>query len=115
VISRGSVQTNLWKLLFSYFAEYRTGFPFSSVNSQYRLAGAPNGMRYPDYFSANLAAEKRFRFRGHEWAFRLSAINLTGHRNYNSVINNVDSPEYLTFAGGQRRAFTARIRLVGRK
>jgi hypothetical protein len=31
------------------------------------------------------------------------------------VINNVDSPEYLTFAGGQRRAFTARIRLVGRK
>jgi hypothetical protein len=115
VISRGAVQTDLWSLLFSYFAEYRTGFPFSSVDSQYRLAGVPNGMRYPDYFSVNAAAEKRFRFRGHEWAFRLSAINLTGHRNYNSVINNVDSPEYRTFAGGQGRAFTARIRLVGRK
>ena len=115
VISRGAVQTNLWKVLFSYFGEYRTGFPYSSLDSQYRLAGDPNRSRYPAYFSANVAAEKRFRFRGHEWAFRLSVINLTGHNNYNSVINNVDSPEYGTFAGGQRRAFTARIRLVGRK
>ena len=115
VISRGAQQTHFWNLLFSYFAEYRTGFPFSAVDSQYRLAGTPNSFRYPDYFSVNAAAEKRFRFRGHEWAFRLSAINLTGHRNYNSVINNVEAPDFLTFAGGQRRAFTARIRLVGRK
>jgi hypothetical protein len=115
VVSRGAVQTGFWQVLFSYFAEYRTGFPFSSVDSQYRLAGTPNGLRYPAYFSANVAAEKRFRFRGNEWAFRLSVINLTGHDNYNAVINNVDSPEYLTFAGGQHRALTARIRLVGRK
>ena len=115
VISRGSVQTNLWNLLFSYFAEYHTGFPFSAVDSQYRLAGDANSFRYPAFFSVNAAAEKRFRFRGHEWAFRLSAINLTGHRNYNSVINNVDAQDFLTFAGGQHRAYTARIRLVGRK
>jgi len=115
LISRGSAQTNLWNLLFSYFFDYHTGFPFSAVNSQYRLQGVPNGYRYPVYLSVNAAAEKRFRFRGNEWAFRLSAINLTGHHNYNSVINNVDAPDFLTFAGGQRRAFTARIRLVGRK
>ena len=115
VISRGSAQTGLWNLLFSYFLEYHTGFPFSAVDSQYRLQGVPNGYRYPAYFSVNAAAEKRFRFRGNEWAFRLSAINLTGHHNYNAVINNVDAPDFLNFAGGQRRAFTARIRLVGRK
>jgi hypothetical protein len=115
VISRGSAQTGIWKLLFSYFFEYHTGFPFSAVNSQYRLQGIPNGYRYPAFLSLNAAAEKRFRFRGNEWAFRLSAINLTGHSNYNAVINNVDAEDFLKFAGGQRRAFTARIRLVGRK
>jgi hypothetical protein len=115
VISRGSAQTGIWKLLFSYFFEYHTGFPFSAVNSQYRLQGIPNGYRYPAFLSLNAAAEKRFRFRGNEWAFRLAAINLTGHRNYGAVINNIDAEDFLAFAGGQRRAFTARIRLVGRK
>src|SRR5207302_7929612 len=45
LISRGALQTNLWKLLFSYFAEYHTGFPFSAVNSQYQLVATPNGFR----------------------------------------------------------------------
>jgi outer membrane receptor protein involved in Fe transport len=50
-----------------------------------------------------------------EWALRLSVINATAHKNFSSVINNVDAPTFLTFAGGQHRAFTARLRLVGRK
>jgi hypothetical protein len=40
---------------------------------------------------------------------------LTGHGNPTAVVNNIDAPNFLTFAGGQRRAFTARLRLVGRK
>ncbi len=115
VISRGSAPTRLWNLLFSYFAEYHTGFPFSAVDSEYRLQGIPNGYRFPAYMSLNAAAEKRFQYRGHEWALRLSVINLTGHHNYNSVINNTDAPDFLTFAGGQGRAFTARLRLAGGK
>jgi hypothetical protein len=115
LISRGAMQTKIWKLLFSYFAEYHTGFPFSAVNSQYQLEAIPNGFRYPSYFALNIGAEKRFPFRGYQWAVRLSVINATGHHNYNSVINNVDAPNFLTFSGGQHRAFTARLRLVGRK
>jgi hypothetical protein len=115
VISRGAMETGIWKLLFSYFAEYHTGFPFSTLNSQYELAGVPNGFRYPSYFSLNIGAEKRFPFRGYQWALRLSAINATGHKNYNSAINNVDAPNFLMFSGGQHRAFTTRIRLVGRR
>jgi hypothetical protein len=114
-ISHGSVQTRLWNLLFSHFFEYHTGFPFSAVDSQYRLQGIANGYRYPAYLSVNVAAEKRVGFRGNEWALRMSVINLTGHHNYNAVINNVDAPDFLKFAGGQGRAFVARIRLVGRK
>ena len=114
VVSHGALQTNLWNLLFSYFAEYHTGFPFSAVNSQYQLVDVPNGFRYPTYFSLNIGVEKRFPFHGYQWAVRLSAINATGHHNYNSVINNVDAPNFLTFSGGQARAFTARLRFVGR-
>ena len=113
VISRGAVQTNIWKLLFSYFAEYHTGFPFTAVNSQFQLA--PNAFRFPSYFSLNIGTEKRFPFHRYQWAVRLSVINATNHNNYNTVINNVDAPTFHTFSGGQSRAFTARLRLVGRR
>jgi hypothetical protein len=103
------------KLLFSYFSEYHTGFPFSAVNSQYQLVAIPNGFHYPAYFNLSIGAEKRFPFRGYQWAVRLSVINATGHHNYNSVINNVDAPNFLAFAGGQGRAFTGRLRFVGRR
>ena len=108
-------QTNIWNILFSYFAEYHTGFPFSAVNSQYQLADTANAFRYPSYLSLNIGAEKRFPIFGYAWAVRLSVINATGHNNYNSVIDNVDAANFLTFGGGQHRAFTARLRLVGRK
>jgi hypothetical protein len=65
--------------------------------------------------SLNLALEKRFRLHNHEWGARLAFINVTAHHNPESVINNIDAPNFLTFAGGQHRAITARLRLVGRK
>ena len=102
----------IWGLLLSGVLEFRTGFPFDVVNLQQQLAAAPGSLRYPDYFSLNLGLEKRFHFKGHEWAARISAINLTGHENPNSVVNNTDATNYLAFAGGQTRAFTARLRLV---
>jgi hypothetical protein len=105
----------LWHLLFSYFFEYRTGFPFSVVDQRRQLVGPPNRLRFHDYASLNLALEKRFAFRGHVWAARLAVVNVTGHENPNSVVNHLDAPDFLRFAGGQGRAFTARLRLVGRK
>jgi hypothetical protein len=115
VISRGSLQTRIWNLLFSYFSEYHSGFPFSAVNSQYQVVGVPDGFRYPAYFNLSIGAEKPFPFHGYQWAVRLSAINLTGHHNPNAVLNNVGAPHFPTFSGGQSRAFTARLRFVGRR
>jgi len=111
----GWTPTPIWHLFFSYFFEYRRGFPFSAINQQQQLVGAPNRLRFPNYVSLNLALEKRFRLRNHEWAARLAFINVTAHHNPESVINNMDAPNFLTFAGGQHRAITARLRLVGRK
>jgi hypothetical protein len=112
VVTTGWTPIPLWGLLLSGFFEYRNGFPFSVVNEQEQLVGAPNRLRFPDYVNLILGVEKRFRFRGHEWAVRVSGVNLTGHNNPDSVVNNVDAPNYLTFAGGQERTFTARLRLV---
>jgi hypothetical protein len=112
VVSSGWTPTPLWGLLLSGFFEYRTGFPFSVLNEQQQLVGAPNRMRFPNYFNLNIALEKRFRFQGHEWAVRVTAVNLTAHNNPNLVVNNIDGPNFLTYAGGQGRAFTLRLRLV---
>ncbi len=105
----------LWHLSLTYFFEYRTGFPFSVVNQQQQLVGPPDRLRFPDYMSLNLGIEKRFRLGSCEWAARLAFVNLTGRNNPAAVINNADAPNFLTFAGGQRRALSARLRFVGRK
>jgi hypothetical protein len=113
VVSTGWTPLPVWGLLLSGFVEYRTGFPFSVINEQQQLVGAPNSVRFPNYFSLNLGLEKRFPFKGHEWAVRVSGVNITRHSNPDSVVNNIDAgPSFLTYAGGQSRAFTFRLRLV---
>jgi hypothetical protein len=112
MVSSGWTPIPIWGLFLSGYLEYRSGFPFSVVNEQQQLVGAPNRLRFPAYLSLNLGLEKRFQFRGHEWAVRLSEINITGHQNPDSVVNNSAAPNFLTFAGGQRRALTVRLRLV---
>jgi len=75
----------------------------------------PNSRRFPDYFSLNVHVERRFRLHGYEFAFRVGSNNITGRRNPVVVNNNIDSHEFLTFSSFQKRAFTGRIRFLGRK
>jgi hypothetical protein len=114
-LSWGSVPTPVWGILFSYFLEYRTGYPFSAVNQQQFLIGTPNGLRFPSYTNLNVGFEKKFHFRGYIFAARLAVVNILSGHNANTVVNNVDAPNYLTFYGGQGRAVTGRLRFVGRK
>jgi TonB dependent receptor len=98
-----------------YSAEARTGFPYNVVNDQFQLVGAPGSRRYPDYFSLNLHLEKRFHALGFFWALRGGYDNITGRKNPVAVNNNIESPQFGTFSGFDGRAFTARIRFLGRK
>jgi hypothetical protein len=95
--------------------EYRTGYPYSNINQQQFLVGAANAQRFPDYANLTIGLEKKFTFRDRVFAARLSVINVLGRQNPDVVINNVDAPNFGAFAGGQGRAFTARLRFVGRK
>jgi len=110
------------RLDFGYSAEYRTGFPFYIVNNQQQFVTpsdvptvAPYFLRFPQYFSLNTHVEKRFHAVGFYWALRGGFDNITGRRNYWFVNNDRDAPQFLMYSGYSGRAFTARIRLLGRK
>jgi hypothetical protein len=94
--------------------EYRTGFPFSVVNEAGGIVGTPNSYRYPQFFELNLSLERRFEFHRQRWAARAGFVNITNHRNYNTVNNDINSPEFMTFSGGQSRAFNFRFRWLGK-
>ena len=111
----GWAPTHIWKIQFSYFFEYRTGYPYSIVNLRQQLVGPPNSSRFPDYKNLNLALEKKFALRGYLWAARIEAVNAFDWQNPNVVVNNADAPNFGQLSGGQHRAFTARVRFAGRK
>ncbi len=111
------------RLDFAYSTEYRTGFPFYLVNDQGQLASLPapaaqtipTFLRFPQYFSLNTHIEKRFHAFGAYWALRGGFDNITDRRNYYFVNNDVQSSEFLAYSGYEGRAFTSRIRFLGRK
>ncbi|MFB3827735.1 MAG: carboxypeptidase regulatory-like domain-containing protein [Bryobacteraceae bacterium] len=99
----------------AYLAEYRTGFPFSTVSEEGFMVGPPNSRRMPSYFNINLHFERKFRALHYLWAWRFGFNNLTNNGNPNVVNNNADSPYFLTYGRGQQRAFSVRLRLLGKK
>jgi hypothetical protein len=72
-------------------------------------------MRFPAFFELNLHLERRFFFRKHRWALRAGFNNITGRRNPNVVNNNLSSPNFLRYYGGQSRALNFRLRWLGRQ
>jgi hypothetical protein len=100
---------------FQLLSEFHTGFPFSATTENGYLAGAPNGWRFPDYFSVNLAIERQFHFHGYLWALRGGMVNVLDRANPNVVNSDADSPQFLLFGRGQPRAVSFRLRFLGRK
>ena len=98
-----------------YTVDWHTGYAFSLVNQDQELAGVPDSSRFPDYVQLNLHIEKQFRFLRYEWAIRGGFNDITGSDNPFLVDNNIDSPTFLQFTGISHRAFTGRIRFIGRK
>src|SRR4029434_9025833 len=115
VLIWGWTPTHIWSTQLSYFFEYRTGYPFSVINLQQQLVGAPNSSRFPAYVRLNLGIEKKFEFHRYFWSVCVKVVNVFGRQNPNTVVNNIDAPNFGTFAGAQGRALSLRVRLAGRK
>jgi hypothetical protein len=115
IVTWGWAPTHIWGIQLSYFFEYRTGYPYSVINLEQQLVGSANSSRFPAYASLNIGIEKKFPFRGYLWGVRVEAVNVLDRQNPNTVVNNIDAPNFGAFSGGQGLAFTLRIRFIGRK
>ena len=105
------------RLEVAYSMEVRNGFPYDLLTDQQELIGKPGAQRFPEYASLNLQLEKRFHLLGYYLALRGGFDNITGRCNpfvVNNVIDPVSHPSP-TFSACEGRAFTSRIRLLGRK
>ena len=106
----------LHQLELAYSLEARTGFAFSEITEQQQVIGAANSHRFPEYFSLNVQLEKRFHFLGYYLALRGGFDNITGRCDPYVVNPVIDASHPApTFSACQGRAFTSRIRLLGRK
>ncbi len=100
---------------FVYTVDWRTGVPFTSVDANQQMVGAPGSNRFPNYISFDPGLEWKFHFHGSYFGLRGVLENATGSQDPVVVNNVVDSPEYGLFTEPQGRAFTARLRLIGSK
>jgi hypothetical protein len=106
-----------WKLQkfdIAYSTIWHTGFPFFTVNQFGELVSGPGQFRFPDFFTLNLAVERKFNFKGYRWALRLGVNDITNNQNPTTVDSNVNSPTFLTFFGVGHRTVNGRIRFLGK-
>ena len=114
ILSEGYLPAYFKNWAVAYLADWRTGFPFSSVTPANVVIGNVNSMRFGSNFDLNVHLERRFNFLKYRFALRLGANNLTDHRNATAVNNVLGSPNYLKFYGTEGRHFVVRIRFFGR-
>ncbi|MGA8184030.1 MAG: TonB-dependent receptor [Terriglobia bacterium] len=98
----------------AYTVDWRQGFPFSVVNEDQVLIGPPDRLRYPAFFSLNMALERRISLFGFRWQLRAGFDDITDRHNPYAVDNNIDSPTYLTYGSSGGRSLTGQVRLLGR-
>jgi carboxypeptidase family protein len=108
----------LHKVDLVYSTEIRTGLPFLATTDQGQIAPGttPETYRLPAYYTVNLQFEKRFHLFGRYWALRGGFDNITNHANA-SLANGILDPTHPspTFIDGNGRAFTGRVRYLGKQ
>lgn len=114
LISWGFLPTFWAKWSLSYLAEWHSGFPFSVRDERGVIVGPVSADRFPEYLDVDVAIERQLDLRGQRWAWRMGLNNLTNHRNYDTVNNQLDSPTFMHFYGGQGRAVGFRVRWLGK-
>ena len=95
----------------------RTGLPFYATTDQGELyPGDPPGkLRLPTFYTINMQFEKRFHLFGRYWALRGGFDNITnpGNAALANVVLDAAHP-FPTFIDYNSRAFTSRIRYLGK-
>lgn len=100
---------------FGFSLDWHDGYTYSLMNEQQELVGLPDSQRFPRFFVLDVHLEKRFRLLGYELAIRGGFNDVTDRGNPSVVENNINAPNFGQFGGFEERAFTGRIRFLGRK
>jgi len=113
-LSEGFLPAHFRNLSLGYLVDWRSGFPYSLVDSASQVLGPVGSQRYPANFDLNLHGERSFTMFGYRLALRLGLNNVTGHRNPTAVNNVVGAPGFGRFLGNEGRHAVVRIRVFGR-
>jgi len=89
-----------YEVVISPAVEWRTGFPYSLVDIYRHYVGAPDGERFPNYFSLDITAFKTFQIVGRKWDLGMQFFNVTSHFNPRDVIAVVGTPQFGQFSNG---------------
>lgn len=102
----GSVNIRRPRVQILPMVEYRTGFPYSNLDSLQNYVGVPNSARYPSFFSLDARVVRDFKV-SPKYTVRLSltALNLTNHFNALAVHSNIDDPQFGVFFGTYHRRY----------
>jgi len=117
LIAWGRVPTHVWGIEASPVIDWHSGFPYSFLDEHQNYVGAPNGARFPNFFSLDLKLGKEFRLplpwvKNHRLRGALTVFNLTDHFNPRDVYNNIASPYFEHFVGLQHRFFDSELDIV---
>jgi Carboxypeptidase regulatory-like domain len=106
-----------WDLVATPVVEWRSGFPFSTIDEDQNFVGPRNeGGRFPPLVTFDILITKgvTIPFRGKRYKGRvgLSVFNITNHWNPRDVQNNIHSSQFGTFFNSAYRSFRTKFELV---
>jgi hypothetical protein len=108
VVIWGNLDTRVWKLQLAPLIEYRTGFPYATLDAAQNYVGVPylDSTRYPRFFSADVRLSRDFKV-SPKYSVRLSGTvtNFTNHFNALQIHNNIADPQYGIFFGTYDRRY----------
>jgi hypothetical protein len=104
----GNINTHVWALELSPLIEYRTGFPYATLDAAQNYVGTPylDSTRFPRFFAADARVARDFKV-SPKYSVRLSGTvtNFTNHFNALQVHNNIADSQHGIFFGNYDRRY----------
>jgi hypothetical protein len=85
------------RVVVSPVVEWRSGFPYSVLDEQYRYAGTPNTGRFPTFFSTDMVVYKTFTVHQRSADLGVQLFNVTDHNNPRDVYPVLGAPQFGEF------------------
>jgi hypothetical protein len=94
-----------YSMQFAPVVEWRSGFPYSSLDGGQQYAGIPNTLALPRFFSLDLRLGKEIAYRKHKVRLSFSMFNVTNYANFDAVRWNIADPQFGEVLGRRPRRF----------